>query len=66
MTTTKTLPTLAQVVREQGRTMAWLARQTGFSEGHVRRVARGESPGSKPFHTAIVRLLGEPYREAGL
>lgn len=52
---------LLDVVREQGRTLSWLARKSGYSERHVARVARGEHPGTRAFHVLMMRLLGEEY-----
>ena len=52
---------LVEVVREQGRSFVWLARQTGYSESQISRVARGEHPGSERFHIAMQRALGEEY-----
>jgi hypothetical protein len=49
------------VVREQGRSFVWLARQTGYSESQISRVARGDHPGSSRFHAAMRMALGEDY-----
>jgi len=53
--------TLRQVVREQGRSYVWLARQSGYSLTQVNRVARGDHPGSAAFHLSMERILGERY-----
>lgn len=53
--------TLLDVVRDQGRTLAWLARRSGYSERHVRRVAHAEHPGTRTLHARMMELLGEEY-----
>jgi len=62
---TATRPTkhrnLRAVVRDQGRSFVWLARQTGYSPEHVARVANREHPGSQKFHLAMRAALGEEY-----
>ncbi len=55
------LRTFRDVVRSQGRTLVWLAEQTGYSAEHVQRVARGDHPGAASFHKAMERVLGESY-----
>ena len=53
--------TFAQTVRAQGRTFAWLARQTGYSLSQISRIANGHEDGSDRFHLAMERVLGEQY-----
>jgi hypothetical protein len=55
--------TLREVVRGQGRSYVWLARQTGYSAEHISGVASGQRQGSPAFHIAMKRELGEDYSE---
>lgn len=45
---------------EQGRTFAWLARETGVSHQYVRAVAANLEKGSPRFRAACARVLGRP------
>jgi hypothetical protein len=47
-----------RLVREDGRSLAWLARKIGYSHGHVRSVASGSWPAVARFRAACVALLG--------
>lgn len=49
-----------RVLDEQGRTMIWLARQTGISQSYVWRMLRGERPVTDEFKTAAAKALGVP------
>lgn len=60
-TTRSKRPTLKSVVRDQGRSFVWLARQTGYSAEHISGVANGLREGSTAFHIAMTRVLGEEY-----
>ena len=53
--------TLRAVVREQGRSYVWLARQTGYSADHIAGVAKRRRVGSAAFHIAMSGALGEEY-----
>jgi lambda repressor-like predicted transcriptional regulator len=50
---------LRDVLREQGRSMVWLSRQTGYSVSQIGRVARREHPGSERFWKVVALALGE-------
>lgn len=52
---------LFRIVRgEQGRSLVWLARQTGFSYPYVRAVSAGQEKGSPRFRAACAAVLGLP------
>jgi hypothetical protein len=53
-------PVFNIVRHQQGRSLAWLARQTGYSHAHVRHMAAGMSPCSARFRAACMRVLGLP------
>lgn len=48
---------------DQGRSMAWLARQTGFSHGYVRDVSCGLQKGSPRFRAACAEVMAMPEAE---
>jgi len=46
------------LVRSQGRSFVWVAEKTGYSAGHVTRIARGEHPGTDKFWRSVQMVLG--------
>ena len=52
-------PGLRDVVRGQGRSFVWLARQTGYSTTQISRVANGKHPGTDKFWNLMRIALGE-------
>jgi len=54
--------TLKQVAQDQGRSLVWLARQTGYSASQIYKVVSGDNPGSVAFHLSMERTLGEAYQ----
>lgn len=59
------LPTMRELVERRGPTVAELAERTGYTAEHIRRVMRGDHPGSKRFHVQMEALLGGKYRVGG-
>lgn len=59
---TDTPPTPGQQLRslmdDQGRTYAWLARETGYSESYIFKVIKGGRPWTEAFGDAVNRALG--------
>ena len=51
-------PVFAIVRHDQGRSLKWLARETGFSYPYVRMVSAGMEKGSPRFRAACARVLG--------
>jgi transcriptional regulator with XRE-family HTH domain len=49
-----------RVLEQQGRTIAWLARQTDVSVAYAWRMLRGERPLTPAFRIAASRALGVP------
>ncbi len=45
--------------------VAELAERSGYTAEHIRRVMRGDHPGSKRFHVQMEALLGGKYRVGG-
>ena len=62
MTATPETPTpgqqLRQLMDDQGRTYAWLARETGYSESYIFKVIKGGRPWTQAFGDAVQRALG--------
>jgi hypothetical protein len=53
-------PIFRIVMHEQGRSLVWLARETGFSHPYVKAVSAGQEKGSPRFRDACARVLGLP------
>lgn len=49
---------LRELMEDQGRSYAWLARETGYSESYVWKVVKGARPWTVEFGTAVNRALG--------
>lgn len=49
---------LRDVMEEQGRSMAWLARETGYSESYVWKITKGSRPWTPEFGASVQRALG--------
>lgn len=49
-----------QVLKQQGRSMSWLADQTDVSQSYAWRMLKGERPLTPEFKVATVRALGVP------
>lgn len=60
--TTHELPTMRELMRRRGLTVAELAERSGYTAEHIRRVMRGDHPGSKRFQAQMEMLLGGKYR----
>ena len=52
--------TVEQVLEQQGRSIAWLARKAGVSVPYAWRMLRGERPLTGEFKTASAEALGVP------
>jgi len=59
------LPTMRELMELRGRSVAELAERSGYTVEHIRRVMRGDHPGSKRFHVQMETLLGGKYRVGG-
>jgi hypothetical protein len=46
------------ILRSEGRSVVWLARQTGYSRDHITRVDEGKHPGAEKFWIAVKAALG--------
>lgn len=58
-------PTLRELAEMRGLSVAELAERSGYTAEHIRRVARGDHPGSRKFHALMESLLGGKYRVGG-
>lgn len=56
---------MRELVERRGLTVAELAERSGYTAEHIRRVMRGDHPGSKRFHVQMEALLGGKYRVGG-
>ena len=56
------LPTMRELLHRRGVTVAELAERSGYTAEHIRRVMRGDHPGSKRFHAQMEMLVGGKYR----
>lgn len=61
----ETLPTMRELMERRGLSVAELAERSGYTAEHIRRVMRGDHPGSKRFHVQMEMLLGGKYRVGG-
>jgi transcriptional regulator with XRE-family HTH domain len=59
------LPTLRELAERRGLSVAELAERSGYTTEHIRRVMRGDHPGSRKFHAHMETLLGGKYRTGG-
>jgi hypothetical protein len=57
---TRTKHPIRRVLRDQGRTQAWLARTIGFASPYVRAVVSGAFPASARFRAACAEALALP------
>jgi len=53
-------PNVERVLEQQGRTIAWLAREAGVSVAYAWRMLRGERPVTAEFRRAASKALGVP------
>lgn len=53
-------PNVERVLEQQGRTIAWLARETGVSVAYAWRMLRGERPMTAEFRSSASKALGVP------
>lgn len=51
-----------QMLREQGRTLTWLAQETGKSYPVIQTYANGRTPPPLEWLERVYELLGEPTR----
>lgn len=58
--TTYTGTHLLDVARHKGHSVAWLARQMGYTRQHLYAVVNGERAITQPFVDAAIRVLGLP------
>ena len=56
------LPSWRDVLKEQGRTMTWLAARSGKSPSTVQAYAYGKLKAPEPWLQKVSELLGEPVR----
>jgi transcriptional regulator with XRE-family HTH domain len=56
------LPTMRELMERRGLSVAELAERSGYTVEHIRRVMRGDHPGSKRLHVQMEMLLGGKYR----
>lgn len=49
---------LRELMDDQGRTYAWLARETGYSESYIFKIIKGGRPWTPEFGSAVQRALG--------
>lgn len=54
------LTPIERVLEQQGRTRAWLARETGISVSYAWRMIKGELPTTPEFRAKAVKALGIP------
>lgn len=62
---TAELPTMRGLMERRGLTVAQLAERSGYTPEHIRRVMRGDHPGSRKFHAFMEEMLGGKYRTGG-
>lgn len=56
---------MRELMERRGLSVAELAERSGYTVEHIRRVMRGDHPGSKRFHVQMEALLGGKYRVGG-
>lgn len=56
-------PVFNIVLVDEGRSLKWLARGTGYSHQHVKSLASGMFPATDAFRAKCVALLGRPECE---
>jgi transcriptional regulator with XRE-family HTH domain len=55
-------PTMRELMERRGLSVAELAERSGYTVEHIRRVMRGDHPGSKRLHVQMEMLLAGKYR----
>lgn len=50
---------IRKLLKAEGRSWAWLSRQSGYSDEHLRRVDAGGHPGTPKFWVAVRAVLGD-------
>ncbi len=53
---------MRELIEPRGLPGAELAERSGYTAEHIRRVIRGDHPGSKKFHVFMESVLGGKYR----
>ncbi|MBI2774107.1 MAG: helix-turn-helix transcriptional regulator [Chloroflexi bacterium] len=53
---------MRELMERRGLTVAELAERSGYTVEHIRRVIRGDHPGSKRFQIQMETLLGGKFR----
>lgn len=53
---------MRELMQRRGLSVADLAERSGYTTEHIRRVMRGDHPGSKRLHVQMEALLGGKYR----
>ncbi|MGH2377084.1 MAG: helix-turn-helix domain-containing protein [Candidatus Limnocylindria bacterium] len=56
---------MRELMERRGLSVAELAERSGYTVEHIRRVMRGDHPGSKRLHVQMEALLGGKYRVGG-
>jgi len=54
---------LAEILRSEGRTVAWLARQTGFTRQWVSRVVNGHDIAGEATRASVATALGRTVED---
>lgn len=49
---------ILSILRNEGRSLRWLAKQTGYSADHISRVDSGQHPGTTKFWKLMESVLG--------
>lgn len=55
---------IRSILQSQGRSLVWLARETGYSTDHIARVDEGRHAGAEKFWKLINATLGADARQA--
>lgn len=53
---------MRELMERRGLSVSELAEESGYTAEHIRRVMRGDHPGSKRLHAQMEMLLGGKYR----
>ena len=56
---------MRELMERRGLSVAELAERSGYTAEHIRRVMRGDHPGSRKFHAFMEAMLGGKYRTGG-
>ena len=56
---------MRELMQRRGLSVAELAERSGYTAEHIRRVMRGDHPGSRKFHAFMESVLGGKSRAGG-